>query len=159
MSNKIGRFFQILWLSQNIWTLLKNCHLPLRSCQRPIPIFVWLKKFLFCSSAWQNWACVDQCALPLKKGLITFHFSKNMFIFKMGFGMSFHFQNFFFQNVFSCSKCERFREFFPFSEKKPNCKQKFVNKNLYSPNSFWWGCVKNKEIYIKLLNLIQLSRI
>ena len=50
-----------------------------------------------------------------------------------GFGMSFHFQNVvLFRNVSSFSKCERFRElFFPFSEKH-NCKQKFVNKNLYS---------------------------
>ena len=39
---------------------------------------------------------------------------------------SFHFQNGF-RNEFSFSKCERF----PFS-KKHNCKQKFVNKNLYS---------------------------
>ena len=30
------------------------------------------------------------------------------FFFTMGFGMSFHFQNVFFLNVFSFSKCERF---------------------------------------------------
>ena len=58
--------------------------------------------------------------IPGKKGLINLHSSKkHVFIFKMGFGMSFHFQNVaFFHNVLSC---ERFREvFFPFSE---NCKQ------------------------------------
>ena len=45
---------------------------------------------------------------------------------KMGFGMSFHFQNVvLFQNVFSFSKCERFREcFFLFP------KNTIVNKNL-----------------------------
>ena len=49
--------------------------------------------------------------------------------------------------------------FFPFS-KKHNSKQIFVNKNLYSHYKlrYWWGCVKNNEIYIKLLNLFQLSR-
>ena len=43
-----------------------------------------------------------------------------------------------------------------------NCKkQKFVNKNLYShfKDLYWLGCVKNDEIYIKILNLFQLSRI
>ena len=39
-----------------------------------------------------------------KKGLITFHFSKHVFIFKMRFRMSFHFQNMVLsQNVLSFS--------------------------------------------------------
>ena len=54
-------------------------------------------------------------------------FQKHVFIFKMGFRMSFYFQNVVcFQNVLSFSKCERFCVFFPFSEKH-NCKQKSVH--------------------------------
>ena len=100
--------------------------------------------------------------------LITFHFSKNMFsfskyilewasilkmwfffkdvfIFKIlfFFGKCFHFQKvILFWKSFSISKCERSREaFFLFSEKH-NCKQTFVNKNLYSHYKwlYWWGC-------------------
>ena len=72
------------------------------------------------------------------------HFeNENIFIFKMGFEMSFCFQNVvLLRNVFSFSKCERFRErFFSFS-KKHNCEQKSVNKNLYSHYKllYWWGC-------------------
>ena len=72
--------------------------------------------------------------LSFKKGLITFHFSENMFLFskwisewafisKMWFFFEMCFQ---FQNVKSFVSVV-----FPFSEKH-NCKQKFVNKNLYS---------------------------
>ena len=50
--------------------------------------------------------------------LIIYELQKHVFIFKMGFGMSFHFQNvILFRNVFSFSKCERFWVFFPFSKK------------------------------------------
>ena len=42
-------------------------------------------------------------------------FHKRVFIFKMGFGMSFHFQNVvLFRKVFSFSKCERFHWFLIF---------------------------------------------
>ena len=62
-----------------------------------------------------QWADIVQnllCHTNAAKGLFCF------FIFKMGFGMSFHFQNVvLFQKVFSFSKCERFCEccfsFFP----------------------------------------------
>ena len=54
-------------------------------------------------------------------------FQKHALIFKMGFGMSFHFQNVvLFEMCFHFQNAKKFREcFFPFS-KKCNCKQKFV---------------------------------
>ena len=120
---------------------------------------------------------VTKKSLIAKFDCTCFHFQnlfqKHVFIFKIH--LSFHSQNVggffrrvfsfskcvFFWKVFSFSNCEMFHEvFFPFSKKR-NCKQNFVNKNLYShcKQIYWWGCKKNKEIYKKLLNLFQLSRI
>ena len=70
-----------------------------------------------------QWADIVQnllCHTNAAKGLFCF------FIFKMGFGMSFHFQNVvLFQKVFSFSKCERFHEVFFLFPKNP-----IVNKTL-----------------------------
>ena len=61
-------------------------------------------------------------SLAVKKRINYFSlFRKHVFIFKMGFGVSFHFQNV--KGFVSAV--------FPFS-KEHNCKQRFVNKNLYS---------------------------
>ena len=85
--------------------------------------------------SWSHWGAAwkEEKYKKFKKGLITFHFSENIFSFskwvsewafisKMWFffEMCFHFQN---VKGFMCVV-------FPFSEKH-NCKQKFVNKNLY----------------------------
>ena len=97
-------------------------------------------------------------ALASKKGLITFHFSENMFsfskwvsewafIFKMWFSfkMCFHFQNMkgFVIFVFTFSK-------------KHNCKQKSVHSLQIALLIRLWT---NNKIYIKLLNFFLLSRI
>jgi hypothetical protein len=82
-------------------------------------------------------------------------FSKCAFVFRMEFFFKMCFR---FQNVKTV--CNVSWGFFHLSEKH-NSKQKFVNKYLYShfKELYWWGHVNNDEIYIKLSNLFQLSRI
>ena len=64
-----------------------------------------------------------------------------------------------FRNVLSFPNGKGFVIFSTIFE-KCNCKQKFVNKNLtVTTNSFTDEDIKDIEIYIKLLNLFQLSRI
>ena len=78
-----------------------------------------------------------------------------------GFGMSSHFQNVvLFWNTLSFSKCERFCEcFFPFSEKH-NCKQTFINKNLFSHYKllYGWGCVKKQRNIFKAFEFVSVVK-
>ena len=84
---------------------------------------------------------VSKMLMPLAfKG---YQIRKHVFIFKMGFGMSFHFQNVvLFRNVLSFSKCERFRDFwFPFSEKHNISWIKTKSADLY------WICTVTKNSF------------
>ena len=69
-------------------------------------------------------------SLSVKQGTVSDGY---VFIFKMGFGMSFHFQNVvLFQNLFSFSKCERFREVFFFLFPKNTIVNKTVTTNSFT---------------------------
>ena len=84
---------------------------------------------------------------------------KHVFIFKMGFRMSFHFQNVvLFQNALSFLKCKRFCDFcFSFFRKtqQHNCKQTAVHS--FTTNSFTDEVVNKLEIYMKLSNLFLMA--